>query len=74
MKRILVKSVYDAFDYVMGHYFPFGLEEFAERKDTYALISIQDTHQGGFGFEFRENDTKTPFNRHKSIERGLYFA
>jgi len=56
MKRILVKSVYDAFDYVMGHYFPFGLEEFAEKKDTYALISIQDTHQGGFGFEFREND------------------
>lgn len=52
MKRILVKSVYDAFEYVMDHYYPFGLEEFAERKDTYAVISVQDTHTGGFGFEF----------------------
>ncbi|MBQ8995383.1 MAG: hypothetical protein IJ091_06175 [Oscillospiraceae bacterium] len=55
MKRVLVKSVYDAFDYVMSHYYPFGLEEFAERTDSYAVISIQDTHTKGFGFEFREN-------------------
>ena len=25
------------------------------RSDTYAVISIQDTHTGGFGLEFREN-------------------
>ena len=57
MKRILVKSVYDAFDYVMEHYYPAGLEEYAERKDSYAVISIQDTHTGGFGFEFKENSS-----------------
>lgn len=55
MKRVIVRSVYDAFEYVMDHYYPFGLEEFARRRDSYALISIQDTHTGGFGFEFREN-------------------
>lgn len=55
MKRVLVKSVYDAFDYVMQHYYPFGLEDFAEKSDTYAVISIQDTHTGGFGVTFKEN-------------------
>lgn len=55
MKEVLVKSVYDAFDYVMEHYYPFGLEEFAERTDRYAVISIQDTHTGGFGFRFTPN-------------------
>ncbi len=55
MKRIIVKSVYDAFDYVMEHYYPAGLEEFGERKDSYAVISIQDTHTKGFGFNFKEN-------------------
>ena len=54
--KILVRSVYDAFDYVMSHFYPFGLEEFAERRDRYAVISIQDTHTGGFGFRFTEND------------------
>lgn len=57
MKRILVKSVYDAFEYVMDHYYPFGLEEFRERKDTYAVISVQDTHTDGFGFEFTVSKT-----------------
>lgn len=56
MKRILVMSVYDAFDYVMSHYYPVGLEEFAEANDTYAVISIQDTHTGGFGVTFSENN------------------
>ena len=51
----MLRSVYDAFDYVMAHYAPFGMEEMAEKQDTYAVISIQDTHTGGFGFEFREN-------------------
>ena len=27
----------------------------AEQKDTYAVISIQDTHTQGFGFQFCEN-------------------
>lgn len=55
MKRITVKSVYDAFEYVMAHYYPYGLEEMVECTDTYAVISIQDTHTKGFGFEFKEN-------------------
>ena len=55
MKRIMLRSVYDAFDYVMAHYAPFEMEEMAEKQDTYAVISIQDTHTGGFGFEFRKN-------------------
>ncbi len=50
MKRVLVRSVYDAFDYVMEHYYPAGQKEFVKREDTYAVISIQDTHTGGFGF------------------------
>jgi hypothetical protein len=41
----------------MDHYYPAGLEEFAERKDTYAVISIQDTHTEGFGFRFTESAT-----------------
>ena len=55
MKRVLLKSVYDAFDYVMEHYYPFGMEGEARRKDTYAVISIQDTHTEGFGFVFTKN-------------------
>lgn len=55
MQRVLVKSVYDAFDYVMEHYYPFGLEEFAERADSYAVISIQDTHTQGFGVTFAKS-------------------
>ena len=55
MKKIMVMSVHDAFEYVMDHYAPFGLEELAERRDTYAIISIQDTHTGGFGFVFTES-------------------
>ena len=51
----MVKSVFDAFEYVMDHYYPAGLEEFAERLDSYAVISIQDSHNGGFGFAFTEN-------------------
>ena len=57
MKRIIVKSVFDAFDYVMNHYYPAGLEDLAEAKDTYAVISIQDTHTDGFGFVFTESKT-----------------
>lgn len=40
MKQVLVRSVYSAFDYVMEHYYPEGLKENVERKDTYAVISI----------------------------------
>ena len=55
MKRVLVKSVYDAFEYVMQHFYCFGQADMAERKDTYAVISIQDTHTQGFGFQFCKN-------------------
>ena len=52
MKRVLLRSVYDAVDYVLDHYYPFGMEDAAPRKDTYAVISIQDTHTKGFGLTF----------------------
>ena len=55
MKRVLVKSVFDAFEYVMQHYYPAGMEGMLEKADTYAVISIQDTHTGGFGLTFTEN-------------------
>lgn len=59
MKRVIVKSVHGAFGYVMEHYYPFGMEaEAAEQgalTDTYAVISIQDSHMQGFGFRFEEN-------------------
>lgn len=55
MKRILVKSIYDAFEYVMQHYYPVGLQEMVERSDTYAVISIQDSHTDGFGITFSKN-------------------
>lgn len=59
LKRVLVKSVHGAFGYVMEHYYPFGMaDEAAEQgtlTDTYAVISIQDSHMQGFGFQFAEN-------------------
>ncbi|MBQ7003911.1 MAG: hypothetical protein IJN57_08120 [Oscillospiraceae bacterium] len=54
MQKVLVKSVYDAFEYVMDHFYCFGQKELAERKDSYAVISIQDSITGGFGFQFTE--------------------
>lgn len=56
MKCILVCSVFDAFDYVMNHYYPVGMEELSERNDCYAVISIQDTHTKGFGLKFCESE------------------
>ena len=56
MKQVLLKSVFDAFDYVLQHYYPAGLSELVELSDTYAVISIQDTHTGGFGFTFSKNE------------------
>lgn len=59
MKRVLVKSVHGAFGYVMEHYYPFGMAAEAVEQgaltDTYAVISIQDSHTGGFGLQFTEN-------------------
>ena len=49
---IKLMSVHDAWDYRMGHYYPASLQEFAQRTDTYAIISIQDAHAQGFGFTF----------------------
>ena len=55
MKRVLLRSVFDAFEYVMAHYAPFGEEDMVEKRDTYAVISIQDSHTGGgFGFTFNK--------------------
>ena len=55
MKRVLLKPAHDAFEYVMDHYYPFGMEEMAEKADTYAVISIQDSYTGGgFGFTFNQ--------------------
>ena len=56
MKQVLLKSVFEAFDYVMDHYYPAGLRELVQSSDTYAVISIQDTHTGGFGFTFAKNE------------------
>lgn len=54
--KIKVLSVFDTFEYVMDHYTPVGCEEEAINNDTYAVISIQDTHYDGFGLEFKENE------------------
>ena len=35
MRRILVKSLNEAFDFVMDHYYPAGCEEDAQRKDSF---------------------------------------
>lgn len=57
MKRVLLKSVFDAFEYVMDHYYPYGMKEMLERDDTYAVISIQDSYTGGgFGFTFNRTE------------------
>ena len=37
------------------HYYPVGLEDMVEKSDTYAVISIQDSHTDGFGVTFSEN-------------------
>lgn len=55
MKKVIVRSVFDAFDYVMQHYYPAGMEDMVERSDTYAVISIQDSHTDGFGITFSKN-------------------
>lgn len=52
MKRVLVKSVFDAFEYVIDHYYPYGLEDMVQRADYDAIISIQDTHTHDFSFQF----------------------
>ena len=49
-------SVYDAFEYVMNHYVPYGIDiSEALENDTYAIISIQDKQSKGFGIEFKES-------------------
>lgn len=56
MKKVIVRSVYGAFEYAMSHYYPFGQRDRLEQTDTYAVISIQDSHTGGFGVQFSENE------------------
>lgn len=53
--KVIVRSVFDAFEYVMQHYYPAGLDTLVEKSDTYAVISIQDSHTNGFGFTFTES-------------------
>ena len=53
--EIKVMSVFDAFDYVLNHYAPYGLEEESLFKDSFAIISIQDAQSNGFGFEFKQS-------------------
>ena len=55
MKQVRVESIFDAFDYAMAHYYPYGLENWIMESDTYVVISIQDTHTQGFGVTFTEN-------------------
>ncbi len=55
MKRIIVCSVFDAFEYVMDHYYPYGMEDVCAKNDCYAVISIQDSHTKGFGVQFQKN-------------------
>ena len=54
--NILVTSAAGALRYVMQHFPEPGITEYPDRIDTYAVISIQDTAHGGFGFELKENE------------------
>ncbi len=55
MERIVVASVFEAFDYVMDHVFPYGGDGRPARTDEYAIICVQDTQNDGFGIAFQEN-------------------
>lgn len=52
---ILVTSASGALDYVMKHLPDPGFTEYPEKTDTYVAISIQDTCDGGFGFELKKS-------------------
>ena len=53
--EIKVMSVFDAFDYVLNHYAPYGCEDDSLFKDSFAIISIQDAQSNGFGFKFAKS-------------------
>lgn len=53
--EIKIMSVFGAFEYVMNHYAPYFFEEELLFKDSFAVISIQDAHSDGFGFEFKQS-------------------
>lgn len=53
--QIVSASARGALIYVMKHFCVPGLTEYPELTDTYAVISIQDTALGGFGFELKQN-------------------
>jgi hypothetical protein len=76
LKRVLVKSVHGAFGYVMEHYYPVGMEaEAAEQgalTDTYAVISIQDSHTQGFGVQFTENQFCKGVVVHANVTHNVY--
>ena len=54
--NFVTASAQGAFRYVMQHFPEPGITEYPKRTDTYAVISIQDTAHGGFGFELKENN------------------
>lgn len=53
--NIMTASARGALIYVMKHFCEPGVTEYPEMTDTYAVISIQDTAYGGFGFELKQN-------------------
>lgn len=53
--NIIATSARGALIYVMKHFLEPGFTEYPELTDTYAVISIQDTAHGGFGFELKQN-------------------
>ena len=53
--KILVVSARGALRYVMDHFCEPGVTEYPKNTENYAVISIQDTIGGGFGFELRQN-------------------
>ena len=54
-RNIISTSMRGALIYVMKHFCEPGVTEYPELTDTYAVISIQDTAHGGFGFELKPN-------------------
>ena len=53
--NVIATSARGALMYVMKHFCEPGSSEYPELTDTYAVISIQDTVYGGFGFELKQN-------------------
>jgi len=53
--KIKIASAREALRYVLSHFCEPGYTDYPGITETYAAISIQDTIDGGFGFELKEN-------------------